>query len=193
MELLFVRHGQGEHTLNLPDSLQLVNPPLTKQGMSQAKTLKATIPLTPEDIIIVSPTVRTLQTASIWSEDTECLRMVHPSVGPRLFPLRTDAKTLACDVTLDRKTIQDKFPIFSYPSNLSSYLWLTDINILSQDDFDVLAEEFIGFCRSFKRDKIYIVTHDGTITSYRQKYTELQLTREDFLVETESINLIVDS
>lgn len=192
VELIFVRHGQGEHTLKLPDSLQLSNPSLTKLGRSQAKILKDTIPLTPADILIVSPTLRTLQTAYIWSEGIECSQMVHPSVGPRIFPHRTDAKTLACDVILDQKTIQNDFPAFSYPSGLSSHIGLIGINLLPQDDFDLLADEFISYCRSFKRNRVFIVTHDGTITSYRQKYTDLQLTREDFFLETESITLVVD-
>lgn len=45
MELIFVRHGQGEHTLNLPKSLNLKNPPLTKLGQLQAEALRTTIPL----------------------------------------------------------------------------------------------------------------------------------------------------
>lgn len=192
MELIFLRHGQGEHTQNLPDSLYLSNPQLTRQGVTQAKILKAQIPLTLDDVLIVSPTVRTIQTASIWSEDTECLRVVHPLVGPRMFPLRTGATTLACDVTLNRKSMQNEFPAFGYPSNISSYLWSSGINILPQEAFDLLADEFISYCRSFKRNRVIIVTHDGTITSYRQKYTDLQLTREDFLLETESITLVVD-
>ncbi len=31
MELIFIRHGQGDHTLNLPDSLQIEDPTEVKR------------------------------------------------------------------------------------------------------------------------------------------------------------------
>jgi broad specificity phosphatase PhoE len=43
VELVFIRHGQGEHTLNLPDSLQIQDPPLTKEGVYQAQSLQSQI------------------------------------------------------------------------------------------------------------------------------------------------------
>ena len=192
MELIFIRHGQGEHTLNLPESLHLSNPALTLQGKMQAKKLRSTLPITPEDVLIVSPTLRTLQTASIWSENIECDRVVHPLVAPRIFPTRLAATTLPCDELLDLERLQDEFPFFDPVPNLASSLWSTGINVLSEDEFNLLTEEFIGFCRSFQRERIYIVTHDGTITSYRQKISSQQLTREDFLQETEHFRLIVE-
>lgn len=192
MELIFVRHGQGEHTLNLPESLQMSNPPLTTQGKIQAKKLQSALPLTPEDVLIVSPTLRTFQTALIWSENIECDRVVHPLVAPRIFPTRLAATTLPCDELLDLERLHYEFPDFVLAPDLASSLWSTGINVIAEDEFNLLTEEFIGFCRSFKRERIYIVTHDGTITSYRQKISSQQLTREDFLKETEHFRLIVE-
>jgi len=190
--LIFIRHGQGEHTLNLPESLHLSNASLTIQGRMQAKNLRSTLPLTPEDVLIVSPTLRTLQTASIWSENMECDRVVHPLVAPRIFPARLAATTLPCDELLDLERLRYEFPDFVLAPNLTSSLWSTGINVLSEDEFNLLTEEFIGFCRSFQRERIYIITHDGTITSYRQKISGQQLTREDFLQETEHFRLVVE-
>lgn len=192
MELVFIRHGQGEHTLNLPESLHLNNPSLTIHGRGQAKNLRATLPLTPEDILIVSPTLRTLQTALIWSENIECDRWVHPLVAPRIFPTRLTATTLPCDELLDLERLQDEFPTFVPVPNLTSSLWSTGINVLCEDEFNLLTEEFIDFCRIFQRERIYIVTHDGTITSYCQKILGQQLTRKDFLQETEYFHLVVE-
>lgn len=192
MELIFIRHGQGEHTLNLPESLHLSNPSLSIQGRIQAKKLRSILPLTPEDVLIVSPTLRTLQTASIWSENVECDKLVHPLVAPRIFPERLAATTLPCDELLDLERLQNEFPSFVPAPNLASSLWSTGINVLSEDEFNLLAEEFIGFCQSLQRGRIYIVTHDGTITSYRQKISGQQLTREDFLQETEWFHLVVE-
>ncbi|TAA71981.1 histidine phosphatase family protein [Planococcus salinarum] len=192
MELIFIRHGQGEHTLDLPESLHLSNPSLSIQGKIQAKKLRSTLPLTSEDVLIVSPTLRTLQTASIWSENIECGKLVHPLVGPRIFPARMAATTLPCDELLDLERFQEGFPSFVPAQNLSSSLWSRGINVLPEDEFNLLAEEFIGFCRSLRRKRIYIVTHDGTITSYRQKISGQQLTREDFLQETEWFHLVLE-
>lgn len=192
MELIFIRHGQGAHTVNLPESLGMINPSLTSEGQIQAKRLRSSLPLTAHDALIVSPTLRTLQTASIWSESIDCCKVVLPLVAPRIFPARVAATTLPCDELLNLEKLRDEFPSFDPASNLPSSLWSTGINVLSEGEFTVLAEEFLGFCRSLQRERIYIVTHDGTITSYRQKISGQPLTREDFLEETEWIQLIVE-
>jgi broad specificity phosphatase PhoE len=72
MELVFIRHGQGEHTLDIPSSLQIEDPLLTNKGVEQAKLLRNQIPLTNKDIIIISPIRRMLETAFIWSENIDC-------------------------------------------------------------------------------------------------------------------------
>lgn len=192
MELIFIRHGQGEHTLNLPESLHMSNPSLSIQGRIQAKKLRSALPLTSEDVLIASPTLRTLQTASLWSEHIECGKLVHPLVAPRIFPARLAATTLPCDELLDLERLQEGFPSFVPAQNLSSSLWSRGINVLPEYEFNLLAEEFMDFCRSFRRRRIYIVTHDGTITSYRQKISGQQLTREDFLQETEWFHLVLE-
>lgn len=149
MELIFIRHGQGEHTLNLPESLQMSNPPLTIQGKIQAKKLRSFLPITPEDVLIVSPTLRTLQTASIWSKNMECHKVVHPLVGPRIFPIRLAVTTLPCDELLDLARLHYEFPDFVLTPDLAPFLWSTGINVLYENEFNLLSEEFIGFCRSF--------------------------------------------
>ncbi|WP_203333589.1 histidine phosphatase family protein [Planococcus beigongshangi] len=191
MELTFIRHGQGEHTMNLPDSLQMNSPALTHKGRIQAKRLNPEIPITSKDALIASPTLRTLQTAAIWSENMDCRKFVSPLAGPRIFPYRLDAATLPCDELLDLKRFKEEFPDFIPVPSLAVSLWSTGINVKTEDEFNLLAEEFIGFCRSLQCEKIYIVTHDGTITSYRQKISGQPLTRADFLKEAEWVRLIL--
>ena len=72
MELVFIRHGQGEHTMDVPRSLQLKDPSLTPKGVKQAELLRNKFPLTNNDIVFISPIRRTLQTAFIWSESIDC-------------------------------------------------------------------------------------------------------------------------
>lgn len=192
MELIFIRHGQGEHTRNLPESLGLINPSLTSKGIGQAKKLKFSLPLGSDDVLIVSPTLRTLQTASLWSDNIECIKFVHPLVAPRIFPPKPDAVTLPCDKVLSLEKLQDEFSSFFPAPNLVSSLWSKGINILSECEFTLLAEEFVSFCQSLQPKRIFIVTHDGTITSYRQKISGQLLTRKDFLEETEWFRLVVE-
>ena len=72
MKIVFVRHGEGEHTRDLPSSLKVLHPPLTDEGRNQAKLLQCNVPLQEADILIASPTLRTLQTATIWSAKVAC-------------------------------------------------------------------------------------------------------------------------
>ena len=87
MELIFIRHGEGEHTLNLPASLHKRNPSLTINGMDQAKKLKDRFPLSTQDIVFISPLVRTMQTAILWADGLDCRKIVTPYVSPRMFSL----------------------------------------------------------------------------------------------------------
>jgi len=55
----------------------------------------------------------------------------------------------------------------------------------TQWEFGKLAEKFINRCKKLQRERGYIVlSHDGTITSYRQIISGKNITREDFPKET---------
>ncbi|WP_017187397.1 histidine phosphatase family protein [Alkalibacillus haloalkaliphilus] len=184
MELVFVRHGQAEHTIDLPHSLHTSDPSLTNEGINQAKLLKKQLPLSNKDLIIISPTRRTLQTAQIWSEDIRCQKVVSPLISPRVFPQKREGQTLPCDELLSVEKIKEDFPDCPIQGPLPKSLWSTSINRLPDTEFKVVAEHFLRWCKTFGRERIYIVSHDGTITSYRQFVTGEELTRNDFLQET---------
>jgi broad specificity phosphatase PhoE len=181
VELIFIRHGQGEHTLNLPASLQLPDPALTKEGVSQAKSLQTQITLTERDIIVISPVKRTLQTAYIWSQDISCRKIVSPLISPRMFPQKPEWKPLPCDRILNKEVIKEDFPTFTIEEGLSEELWTSGINTMPEQEFNLLAQNFLEWCRNQSVEHIYVVSHDGTITSYRQFIRGDKLTREDFL------------
>ncbi|MDV2582372.1 histidine phosphatase family protein [Alkalibacillus haloalkaliphilus] len=180
MELVFVRHGQAEHTINLPHSLHTSDPSLTNEGVNQAQLLKKQLPLANKDLIIISPIRRALQTAQIWSEGIGCHKVVSPLISPRMFPQKPDGQTLPCDELLSVEKIKEDFPDCHIQEPLSKGLWSTSINRLPDTEFNVVAEHFLRWCKTFGREKIYIVSHDGTITSYRQYVTGEELTRNDF-------------
>ncbi|TKC15886.1 histidine phosphatase family protein [Robertmurraya kyonggiensis] len=184
MDILFIRHGQGEHTLDIPKSFQIENPSLTSKGMEQAKLLRKTFPLSHNDVIFISPLRRTLQTAQIWSEKIACRKIVSPLVSPRMFPLLPNKNTLPCDTLPVVATIKKEFPNFEVDMTVSHDLWIDGINILPEHEFINVGKEFIAACKSLHKEKMYIVSHDGTITSYRQLISGEKLSREDFQFET---------
>lgn len=184
MNLIFVRHGEGEHTKKLPDSLRMDHPSLTDKGREQALALREKIPLRESDILIASPTVRTLQTAALWSKHVACSRVVHPYISPRIFPYREGARTLPCDKRLNQKNIQQLFPQFLLAEEHNDELWSDGINTISELEFCTVAHNFIEWCKTLQVSRVMIVSHDGTITAYRQYVMKQVLTREDFLEET---------
>lgn len=184
MDLIFIRHGQGEHTLDMPRSLQHKNPSLTSIGIEQAQLLKSQFQLIDDDVIIISPIRRTLDTAIILSENVNCRKIVSPLVSPRMFPILPHKKTLPCDKILDLEKIRTEYPTFELDLDSTSKLWSDGINTMAEKTFEELALTFIRKCKQLNRERIYIISHDGTITSYRQFITGKVLSREDFPRET---------
>ncbi len=189
MELIFIRHGEGEHTLNIPKSLQISDPILTDEGINQAKLLRTQLPLSKDDILVISPLRRALQTAHYWSEGINCKKVVNPLVSPRIFPQVSEGRTLPCDKLLDRQKISDEFPNIQIEDEFPEEIWEKGINVMPQQYFNHLAKQFLDWCRQQETQKIYIVSHDGTITSYRQFITGDKLTRDDFPKETGWFNI----
>ena len=184
MEIIFIRHGQGEHTLDIPRSLQHCDPPLTPLGIEQARLLKTQFPLFKEDVIFISPIRRTLETAIVLSENVNCRKIVSPLVSPRMFPILPHKKTLPCDKILDLERIRTEYPTFELDQDSPTELWSNGINTMDELTFEVLARSFIRKCKQLNKERIYIISHDGTITSYRQIITGQVLSREDFPSET---------
>ena len=189
VELIFVRHGQGEHTLDMPSSLHLKNPSLTTKGINQAELLSEKFTLTDKDIVFISPIRRTIETALIWTKNIDCRKIVSPFVSPRIFPTRTNGKTLPCDEIINLEIIKRDYPELELDMNATSYLWCRGINTMSDSEYNKFAREFIESLRLLKRNKIYVVSHDGTITAYRQFISGYSLSRKDFLDETGSFEI----
>ncbi|GAF65153.1 phosphoglycerate mutase [Bacillus sp. TS-2] len=150
MDIIFIRHAQGEHTLNIPTSLYLENPALTRKGEQQAKNLVTDLSLTIDDLLIISPLKRTLQTAAIFSANVNCKKIVHPHVGPRIFPFAKDGTTLPCDQPLSVEDIQNQFPQFSLFREEDDQLWNDSMNTMSENTFIRVATPFLEWCKLSK-------------------------------------------
>lgn len=184
MKIIFIRHGQGEHTLSPPESLQIADAMLTEKGIQQAQQLKQTFPLNSKDIVIISATRRTIETALIWSQETYCTLYIHPLVSPRMFPLLTPDQAYNCDQILHYTKIGTDYP-YLHIIESSEELWADGINTISEQAFRRVAQRFIKWCEQLNQPTLYIVSHDGTINAYRSFLGE-SVTRDHFLDESGS-------
>ncbi|GAB2550777.1 hypothetical protein [Gracilibacillus alcaliphilus] len=91
--------------------------------------------LTDEDVVIISPVRRTLETARIWSENVDCRKIVSPLVSPRMFPIQPEENTLPCDKILDIELIKKEYSTFEMDVNVPINIWSTGINTLPDAHF----------------------------------------------------------
>lgn len=182
MELVFIRHAEGEHTSDWPNQLHMMQPALTESGIQQAEQMGTLYPLSSEDVVVASPTRRTIETVNIWSKDISIQKYVTPLLGPRMFPQNPEWEPLGCDKIYTLDELSTYYPEFTVLSSEQA-LWKEGINTISTEQFEYQADKFIRWISSFKRT-VYCVSHDGTINSYRQFLGEPDVTRNDFLRET---------
>jgi broad specificity phosphatase PhoE len=168
MELFFVRHGESEHLISEPVRYQLKDPGLTEKGVRHAEELRQQFPLTTEDAIVAGPTLRTLQTARIWSQGTDCARFVHPLAGPRQHPFRYDFQTLPCDYSLDHGRQSAEYSEFLPAADLPAYLWLQGIHTLPGLLFAQQADRFLAWCGQLGKTRVWVVTHARTTMAYQE-------------------------
>ncbi|UHA58596.1 hypothetical protein KDJ21_017370 [Metabacillus litoralis] len=60
---------------------------------------------------------------------------------------------------------------------------------MPEKEFREIAKNFIDWCKEQNGKRIFVVSHDGTITSFREFITGKKLSRADFPNETSSICL----
>ncbi|MGM1048055.1 MAG: phosphoglycerate mutase family protein [Bacillota bacterium] len=184
MELVFIRHGQGEHNLNVPDRLNIEYPSLTAKGEIQVRQLKAKFNFNYKDLFIVSPTIRTIETANILTEDLDQpIKYISPLVGPRMFPQNQRRSRLKCDEHLPIERIEKEYHEFVVIDAANQEVWIDGINDKEEKLFKKLGDGFITWIKAQGNSRVFIIAHDGTINSYRQLLGEKGLTRTDFLGE----------
>ncbi|MDQ0273385.1 histidine phosphatase family protein [Cytobacillus purgationiresistens] len=190
MELILVRHGEGYHTLDIPLSLYLENPPLTITGENQTKKLTNILNIKPTDLIITSPTLRTIETSLILNNNATKNLFVHPFIGPRIFPEPSKKNTLPCDYLLSIRFIEKFYNNLLIPKGIDSVYWQSGvINVLSSSYYIDILSYFINWVKSLKFNRVIIISHDGTITWIRERTTRKLLTRSDFLSEASFITI----
>lgn len=180
MEVVFVRHGEGEHQLDMPRSLDTLHPRLTETGRAQVAELLGVVAVTDSDLLVVSPTSRTLETALILCGQASPARYISRAVGPRLFPHKPGCVPLRCDRILDEQEIAGRYPGFEGRLDESPPP-AEEINTIFQARFEAAAASLIRWCKRTGRPRLIVVSHDGSIHSYRELLGERNLTRASFL------------
>ncbi|SLK13259.1 MULTISPECIES: histidine phosphatase family protein [unclassified Paenibacillus] len=179
MDITFIRHGHAEHLLHYPHQLNQLHPGLTEQGKRQATELRKQIKFLPEDIVLVSPTKRTIETAFLLTSSDKLT--VCPLVGPRMFPQNPEFPVLRCDQIYSKDELNAQYTglrILDFELDC----WLDGINRTEEHLFEAYAGQLIQWCRE-QSGRTFIISHDGTITNYRAFLGEQGLTRSDFLGE----------
>jgi hypothetical protein len=97
-----------------------------------------------------------------------------------MFPQNPESKNLPYDRMLNQKLIKEQFPRFTIEEGLSEELWTSGINTMPEQEFSLLAETFLSWCKSQSVEHIYVVSDDRTINSHRQIIRGEKLTRKDF-------------
>src|SRR5690606_22188198 len=102
-------------------------------------------------------------------------------VGPRMYPQEIESPFLACDQIYSRTEI---LGLYGEAKILDFGLtdWGEGINKISREQFQNYGKQFLEWCLA-KKNRAYIISHDGTITSFRELLGEKGLTRNDFLGE----------
>ncbi len=172
MDLVFVIHGEAQHSLGFPGSREMKDPQLTERGRTDALRLRSLKPLSDADAVIAGPTLRMLQTAELWCEGTPVARFVHPLAGPRQYPFRYDFHTMPCDMPLEPGRLAGRFPKWQLPADLPEYLWLQGIHTLPGLLFAQQADRFLAWCRNLGKERVYIVTEAGTSRAYQAHLAE---------------------
>ncbi|WP_236575619.1 histidine phosphatase family protein [Paenibacillus sp. USDA918EY] len=179
MEIVFIRHGHGEHLIDYPHQLNKLHPGLTSRGISQIQTLRQELPIYDEDLVLVSPTKRTIETARILCPAKKIY--VTPLVGPRMFPQNPDYPALVCDEIYTKEEVRVFDPECEV-LDLGLDCWTEGINRMDQNVFEIYAGKLLDWCLG-RAKRVIIISHDGTITNYRLLLGEKDLTRDDFLGE----------
>src|SRR5690606_20224196 len=132
----------GEHLNDYPNRLNTLHPSLTPYGKFQVAELRENVRILSEDLVLVSPTKRTIETASILLDRSDFT--ITPLVGPRMFPQNPDSPSLACDRILTKAEITDLYGI----NNLVDFeldCWEEGINRVEQAVFEGYAKQLIDW------------------------------------------------
>lgn len=133
MEIVFIRLGHGEHLLDYPNRLNTTHPGLIEYGKIQVAQLRDKMSFYSDDLILISPTKRTIETALMLSINYRFI--ITPLVGPRMFPQISESPFLVCDQIYTKAEVINQYREIEV-QDLNLDCWGEGINRIEQDLFE---------------------------------------------------------
>lgn len=157
MKVSFIRHAEGYHNLS-KKNWQITSPSLTSNGINQCKTLKNKINNIEYDLIVVSPLLRTLQTAEeLFNKNNKFISMEWIK----------EAVVNPCDFRESKKESENKFPYVNFDlvnDNFNYNKPESEKQIIDRCD------NFYNWLLNCKEKNIAIVTHGQFLKVFLNKY-----------------------
>jgi len=154
--MILVRHGQSEWNAvfnrtridpNIPD------PPLTAEGRHQAEAAAQVLARSGIERLLVSPYVRTLETAEIIAARAGIAMVVEPMVRERA--------AFSCDIGTPRSRLAARWPQLSF-DHVEEIWWPTEME--SEAELDHRCGRFRATARNLVDwQRVAVVTHWGFI------------------------------
>lgn len=146
--------------------------------------LAACLTLAERDLVIAGPSVRTIETSELLTRHLKAAeRWVSPLAGPRMFPQHPAWSTLPCDIPFTKREIEAMYPNLIVRAEDDERSWQEGINRIPEYEFIRYGTELVDWIRKQGARRAVFVSHDGTVTAYRQLLGEHELSRDDFLGE----------
>ena len=169
--LYLIRHGHSLHNELFPKLgvqafriPEVRDSPLTEKGHAQSKKLGETIGNKCIELVLVSPLMRTLETAhNIFKDENVPIRCIE---GLREYPLGLDT----CNIRSDVSVLSEKFPYidFSHLVSDTDIYWQKNGETLQELDERIGA--FVEYVRGLPETKIAVVSHNSWIGRLKDKH-----------------------
>jgi broad specificity phosphatase PhoE len=154
--MILVRHGQSEWNAvynrtridpNIPD------PPLTAEGRRQAEAAAQVLARSGIERLLVSPYVRTLETAEIIA--------AHAGIAVVVEPMVRERAAFSCDIGTPRSRLATRWPQLSF-DHVEEIWWPKEME--SEAELDRRCGRFRAAARSLVDwQRVAVVTHWGFI------------------------------
>lgn len=161
MNIFFVRHAEGIHNIfkDNNENLKIKFPHLSQKGKDQAKELNKKLLKLDIDLAIISPTTRTLQTATIACNNMDINMIAHPSIREVLHN--------SCDYRKNKYVLRNNFIDVDF-----SLIAHEDPLQLYEDD-ELIYERcdiFYQYLKTLDNKNIVVFSHNGFLYRFLNKY-----------------------
>ena len=181
--LYLIRHGHSLHNELFPKLgvqafriPEVRDSPLTETGHAQSKKLGETIANKGIELVLVSPLMRTLETAhNIFKDENVPIRCIE---GLREHPLGLDT----CNIRSDVSVLSEKFQKidFSHLVSDTDIYWQKDGETIQELDERIGA--FVEYVKGLPETKIAVVSHNSWIGRLKDRHiSQLENGEEELL------------